>query len=253
MKKAHRNSIYGKSFFLCLLAVCLVFFNVSCGLDVISVVLDDPVSVTSSPNKDSTLEGCIFEFSTRKLDNSNDMGKGYVYYNIYNKSSIENSEVNSLTTIANDSVRKFESAHSLINTYGYKELHFSNDTGASSDVFTLDNQNQNEIRIRLSNYGDEAGSKFSAYIKIGDAIKGVPVRLNGSSFDFGRAGSNDKVPETTDDDARKFEESQSDEEKGLYYVALFYVFMMYDDFYTPVYSPIHYLGTVTINATDVNN
>ena len=94
---------------------------------------------------------------------------------------------------------------------------------------------------------------MSAYIKLGDSKIGTPVRKDGSTFDFGRSGSNDKVPEITDDDARKFDDNQSEEEKGLYYVALFYVFMMYDEYYTPIYSPIHYLGSVKIDSKDILN
>ena len=230
--------------------MCLIFFNVSCGLDVISVVLEDPVSVTNQPNKDSAFTNRSFEFSTKKLDNATDMGKGYVYYKIYSKADIENNEVTSLNTLANDTTRN-NSATSLINTYNYKELNYSKDDGKNYKSVVFDNKAQN-IKIRLTNYVDTSSEEFSASIKIDDKGDGVPFRINGKTFDFGRKGSNDEIPVEADDDSSNGE-TKWDNESTTYYVALFYVFMMYDDFYTPLYSPIHYLGTVKIDSTDENN
>lgn len=251
MKKAHSNSVNRKKiFFLWLLSLCLVFFNLSCGLDVISVVLEDPVSVSTSPNKesDSFSPQSTFSFSTRKLDNSNDLGKGYVYYKIYNKAEVQNSEVNSLTNMAN-STNKQDSAHGLTESYGYKELHYTKDNSQNSDVLTLENKSQS-VDIRLTN--DVVDSDIlSAFVKIDGAKIGLPVRINGSSFDFGKSGINDKIPLASDDDTpalEKFPDEQPEDEAGKYYVSLFYVFMMYDESYIPRYSPIRYLGTVTVNT-----
>ena len=235
--------------------MCLVFFNTSCGLDVISILIDDPVTgVESIPNENTTaFESCYFKFSTQKVDNANDMGKGYVYYKIYNKLDVMTSERNSLTSRADNSTGKYESAHYLIN-YGYKELNYTSDNGSSTETLVLDNTSQ-DIRIRLTNY-DDSSELHSASVLIDGKKKGVPVRNNGFSFDFGRSGSNDKLPVASDDDTpavEKFPENQGENENGLYYVALFYFFEMFNDDFSPNRSPIHYLGTVTIDSKVIQN
>lgn len=252
MKKAHSKDKYG-NFFLCLLAVCFIFFNVSCGLDVLSVVLDDPVTdVTSLPNITSSYENLHFTFETKQLDNANDFGYGYVYYKIYNRSTSAESEANNLIKIATDENRKSASASSM-RDYGFKELKLLPSSGKATPL-RFENESQN-IRIRLTTY--DASTSFRSIIAVDDVSMGTPLRCIDGTFDFKTAAStgegtvfSDAAPQKGDEDAKNL--SDTPPAPGVFYVSLFYVFMMYDDTYTPIYSPVHYLGTVRINADERN-
>ena len=252
MKKAYGNNRRFK-FVLSLFSVCFIFLTLSCGLDVISVVLDDSVSTNDTPNITTEEALRSFNYSTHKLDNSNTMGKNYVAYKIYNKNSFLDSEISSLNTLINDSNKKQNSAISLLNTYNYKYLNIKS---ASDDEeysqFEIDNA-AHEVKIRLANY-DDTTDDYSAGIWVDNVRKGVPCRNGtGLTFDFGRKGKYDSVPQKTDDDAKGFADEQPEDENGLYYVAMFSVFMMLDDDYATVYSPIHYLGCVQLDSGSETN
>lgn len=245
-------------FFLVLFAVCLSFFNAGCGLDVLAEILDDPFSVENQPNSESSFDTCYFKFSTRRLSNANDMGRAYIYYKIYNDDQKVSSEESSLISKADDSVGKLSSATYMRETYGYKQLHYITSAGASSSAFDLSNA-RHEIRIRLTNYSDEIDD-YSAAIFIDEQKVGIPVRMNGKTFDFGRDGSDDENPANTHNeenaassDTKGFLQKQDDGEENIFYVAMFGVFEQPNDTWDPVFSPIHFLGRVKINANERNN
>ena len=256
MKKAY-NSKRKYLFFLGLLCICLIFFNTACGLDVMDSVLEDPFYIESIPNIESGYENCSFKFSTVKLDNSNSFGKGYVYYKIYNKASRKNSEVNNIESMTSDSSRKYNAATTLINSYGYKELHYVSSLGGASSVLSLDNASQ-DIYIRLTNYAEP----FIAQISVDNETVGIPVRYNGKSFDFGRSGDYNEKPvkspntSSTEESASDYKllDSNGDENGNAYYVVLYGVFYMpTESFEKIIYSPVHYLGEVKIDARAENN
>ena len=257
MKKAY-NSKRKYLIFLGLLSVCLVFFNLSCGLDVLDAVLEDPFSPQNIPNRDSEYDASHFSFTTTKLENSNSFGKGYIYYKIYNKESIKNSEVDYVSSMANDSTRKYNSATTLINSYSYKELHYASGFGANPIPLALDNDSQ-DVYIRLTNYSTDA---FKAQIVIDGKSYGIPLRYNGKSFDFGRSGDYHEKPvkiqgasssEESSTDIRRLD-SSGDDNGNTYYVVLYGVFYMpTESFEKIIYSPVHYLGEVKINAASENN
>ena len=143
---------------------------------------------------------------------------------------------------------------SLINNYSYQPLHFIKEEGAQLEEFSFDNEAQ-AISLRLTNYGTE---EYSAKIVIGDKEIGIPMRFNGKSFDFGGIGENDEKPvmvsgaEESSSDVRRF----SDDPDGpdLFYVVLYGIFYMPNEsFEKIIYSPIHYLGEVTINSAEQYN
>lgn len=239
-------------FFLVLFAVCLSFFNAGCGLDVIDSVLEDPFYTDNVPNIESGYENCNFRFSTVKLDNANAFGKGYIYYKIYNNSNRKNTEVNNIESMTSDSSRKYNAATTLINTYSYKELHYVSSLGGSAATLSLDNDSQN-IYIRLTNYADP----FIAQITVDNGAVGIPVRYNGKSFDFGRPGDYYEKPvkssntNNTEENASDYKslDSTGDENGNAYYVVLYGVFYMpTESFEKIIYSPVHYLGEVKIDA-----
>ena len=258
MKKADSNR--RKSlFFLVLFAICLSFFNLSCGLDVLKKPIDDPFASENQPNIESTFDSCYFYFSTRKLSdiNDDDMAKAQVFYKIYNDDQKVSSEESSLISMADDSVRKSNSAQTMIETYGYKELHYLMDDGTNA-IFELSNKQQ-KIRIRLTNYTDDE-EEYSARIYVDDKKVGIPIRMTGKTFDFGRSGENDENPASThstenasSSDTKGFLEKQDEGEENIFYVAMFAVFWMWDESYETNYSPVHFLGRVKIDANVLNN
>lgn len=251
MKKAY-NSRRKYFVFLGLLYICLFFINVSCGLDVLDAVLEDPfVTNESLPNESSAFDSRTFRFTTTKLDNANDFGKCYVYYKIYNSSRKE-SEKNQLDSIAADSSRKHNSYSTLINSYSYQPLHFITLNGGQEEELSFENQSQN-VSIRLTNYGTDA---YSARVIVDDVVIGTPVRYNGKSFDFGRTGDNDEKPvklptaEENNSDVKSLTEGDT----NTFYVVMYGIFQMpSDSFDKIIYSPIHYLGEVKIDAGAENN
>lgn len=236
------------------MSVCLVFltavFTVSCGLDVISIVLDDfVVDTIQKPEETSLYDSCNFNFTTRKLDNSNDLGHGYVYYKVYNKLTTIQSETTSLSVLTEDSAKK-NTSFSRLNDYGFKELMVKK--GSNVSIFQLSNEIHN-VDIRLTNYAQsDSGTSFDAHITVDSVVEGIPLRTNDKPFDFGRDTGNGKpVPVSQDEDTKGF--AATGDEPDIFYVSLYSVFMMYDDNYEPVYSPVHYLGTVKIDAGEENN
>ena len=252
MKKAY-NSKRNYLFFLGLLCICLFSFNLSCGLDTVDAVLEDPFYELNIPNEESNYDNCYFSFSTAKLSNSNSFGKGYVYYKIYNKRTTKNSEVNRIDTMINDSSSRYNAATTLINSYNYKELYYVKALGDNPSTLVLDNVPQN-IRIRLTNYGSSTGD-FSAKIFIGDTLQGIPVRNNGKTFDFGRNGTYDEKPVKMENDENASDtKGFSDEVTSEFFVVLYGVFAMpTESFEKIIYSPVHYLGEVRIDANTENN
>lgn len=252
MKKAYsdkRKSL----FFLGLFAVCLSFFNLSCGLDVVDAVLDDPFYTEQIPEESYGFELRTFSFSTVKLDNANEFGKGYIYYKIYNKSSVKNSERDNIETMTADSSRRHNAYTTLINTYCYQPLHYVKELGGQALEFSLDNKAQS-VSIRLTNYGTDA---YSARIVVDNSVVGIPMRFNGKTFDFGRNGDYDEKPvqvpsaEENTSDVKRFSDKPDSES---FYVVLYGVFYMpSDSFEKTFYSPVHYLGEVKIDSTSEMN
>lgn len=243
-------------FFLCLLSVCLFFVNVSCGLDVLSIVLEESDNVTRSdiPTVDSGMDS-TFKFSTHTVTDPYSFGRTYIYYKIYNSSSLLESEVNSLTNQAADSSKKYNSANTMMSsTYEYKPLQIKTQNGDKENSSGLELENAaHEIKIRLTTYGD-ATEEYTAGIWIDGEKKGEPVRVvNSNPFDFGR--SSEYVPLSGQEDTKNFTENKDEtaSDYNVFYVALFAYFMLLDDNYTPIYSPIAHLGSVKIDATtDLN-
>ncbi|MBO4640941.1 MAG: hypothetical protein J5710_14415 [Treponema sp.] len=259
MKKAYsgkRKSL----FFLGLFAMCLFFFNISCGLDVLDAVLDDPFTTNESPSfvneEEQPPENMYFRFSTSVLTNANDFAKGYIYYKIYNSAKTKDSEKSTIESVVSDSSRRHDSYTTLINNYSYQPLHYASSIDSPDSEFEFENDKVHEIRIRLTNYYEDS-TDFSAGITVDNTNLGIPLRFNGKTFDFGRTGSKDEKPqkvlssEESYSDVRKLEENP---ENDFFYVVLYGVFNMpTDTFEKTIYSPVHYLGEVKIDSDSENN
>lgn len=257
MKKAKCNK--RKSLIiLVLFALCLSFFNLSCGLDVLAIVLADPCTPSHTPDVGFQYDELYYGFTINKLDNANDFGQTSVYYKIYNDLSKASSEEATLISASEDSERRYNSVSIMIDQYGYKELHYLDALSGKSKSFNLSNDSHT-VWIRLTNY-DDTSEEFSAGIIVDGELLGIPLRLNGKTFDFGRKGENDENPSVnigdanaSDSDTKGFVEKQAEGKENIYYVVMFSVFEMLNDSYEPVYSPIHRLGRVEINANEEKN
>ena len=149
--------------------------------------------------------------------------------------------------------RKYNAATTLISSYSYKELHYASALGGTVTPVVLDNSSQN-VYIRLTNYV----SPFIAQISIDNKAIGIPLRYNGKTFDFGRTGEYDEKPKNNNNediplDCKRLD-TKGDGDGDTFYVVLYGVFSMpTDSFEKIIYSPVHYLGEVKIDAGEQNN
>ncbi|MCR5189430.1 MAG: hypothetical protein K6C97_10880 [Treponema sp.] len=243
--------------FLLLCLVCLFLFNMGCGLDVFYVI-EAPTTIIHSPSYDSTdFSESYFAFYTNETNISSTSGLKFkgteVYYRIFDSSSQMQSEVNTLVSLSNDDSTSSTAADTMIKSYGFSKLRVKDNYEEPLIPYSGTNKN---IYIRLTDYQDIEA--YSARI-LEDGASGtylnsatsktVPVRNAYYTFNFGRDGSTDKVPEKDDDDFDYI----SGPTDSKYYVAMFAVAFGYDAAYTNYYSNILYLGSVTIDASTTDN
>ncbi len=217
--------------------VISLFFLTGCGLDVIKDVYADPVTSILLPTVDSEADAMFFEFSTSKLPDSTNMGQIYIYYKIYNRLSTLNSEQSTLSSLAGDENKSTTSASRMLD-YGYRELHVdekgSGGAGSDTKVVILSNEDH-QVKLLLTAPG------FTPEITVDDKNLGTPCRTNDKNFDFFNPPDGSNKPLADDEDTKNF----ANDSDG-YYVALFSVFSTFDESYEPLYSPIHYLGSIKV-------
>ena len=226
---------------ICLFSLLLSFLLPGCGLDVVKDVYADPVTEITMPTVDSAAEGMIFEFSTRQLADTTNMGHIYIYYKIYNKQSTCNSDQSYLTGQAADENRRASSANRMIE-YGFRELHVDTSgnggLGRDTQSFTLTNGNH-VVSICLRAPG------YDPLIKVDDVVAGVPCRTIDKNFNFFEQSDGSNKPLSDDEDIKNFS-TNPDTNPEAYCVSLFAVFSTFDEVFEPLYSPIHYLGSIKI-------
>lgn len=256
MKKTQTNKLRFFLFFV--IPMCLFLFNVSCGLDTVEVI-EPPNYIKTQPNITSiddvqSFDNKTFDFFTNETATYSEISflGTEIYYRIYNNFSTMINERSALINSATTTSTSASSASKLINDYNYKKLKFPDD----SDLIipkSASNSNQ-EVTIRLTDYFEPGD--FSACVKVnGNLLKGTleaskPMRFTAPvlTFNFGRDGDKDDVPSSGDSDF-----SYSSSGTNIYYVCLFAVGTGIDIYYSPQYSSICYLGTVTINSDSENN
>lgn len=230
--------------FSLILTVCLIFFNLSCGLDTF-YELNAPDNVIHKPDCSSIdyTDNYFDFFSASKPDTGipiKFIGTD-VYYKIYKSSTRLNSEADDLISIANKSDSASATAERMIQSYKFQPLRAS---GHEDDnvLFPIKKENddgRHHVNIRLSTY-----TLYPAYITIdsGDSI-GIPIRNlpKKTGFNF-KTSLPDTIPESTDADVNT-SGSSSDSD---WYVSMFAVAVGQDSSYAPVYSNVLYLGSVRI-------
>lgn len=257
------NKAYSKleRLLLSLFVVCLILFNNSCGLDTY-IVMDDPVlNIIHEPEYSSIqFQENYFEFYTNETGNyPNDfMFLGTeVYYKIYNNYSIMNQERATLESLASDKDTASKAPDKLryetnAGGYGYVPLKIANYIETPLIKASKPAKNQH-IYIRLSDYQSDPLYASKITIDGSSVIDGQiskPVRsVEGYTFNFGRKGNNDKIPQNDTKDVKY----SSFSEDHTWYVCLFAVAVGHDVSYLPYYSNVTYLGCVPIKDNTADN
>ena len=180
-------------FATCILVLCLVFFNLSCGLDIIEYY--EPPYVTINPpepeNIDSNQKYILFK--TNNSENTSISFKGTnVFYKIYNNREDARNDRDRLKSISQNDYSG-TSAETLITNYKYAMLNNSNilcpksESGSDYDVridFTdsnrfaliIDGKEQKPLRA-VENYEFNFDSSYWSY----DSERDFDVKYNSSS------------------------------------------------------------------------
>ena len=156
MIKTQSNKIM--VFATCILVLCLVFFNLSCGLDIIEYY--EPPYVTINPpepeNIDSNQKYILFK--TNNSENTSISFKGTnVFYKIYNNREDARNDRDRLKSISQNDYSG-TSAETLITNYKYAMLNNSNilcpksESGSDYDV-RIDFTDSNKFALIIN--GDE--------------------------------------------------------------------------------------------------
>ena len=145
-------------FATCILVLCLVFFNLSCGLDIIEYY--EPPYVTINPPEPENIDSNqkYISFSTNNSENTSISFKGTnVFYKIYNNREDARNDRDKLKSISQNDYSG-TSAETLITNYKYAMLNNSNilcpksESGSDYDV-RIDFTDSNRFALIIN--GDE--------------------------------------------------------------------------------------------------
>lgn len=236
-----------KGLFQILFLMCLILFNLSCGLDTFYVI-DNPSLKIHEPQYSSIdPSSYYFEFYTAENTYNDIKFLGTdVYYKIYRNTARMENEYKSIISTAENTETAAQAPSRLIDTYKYKTLE-ANGFYSNSVLIPSIGVNR-KITIRLSDY-----PPYNAQILVADqnaygsSERVIPVRniVNPSgalTFSFKNLPA-DLRPQKDDADV-DYNGTGSDSE---WYVAMFAVAVAQDANYSQVYSNVLFLGTVKIS------
>ena len=254
MKKTRTNKF--KFFLFNIILMCLFLFNLSCGLDTFEVI-EAPYQITKKPEHNDveeiqSYENKEFEFFTNESGNYSEITflGTEVYYKIYNNFQTMYNERSGLITASDSTSTSVSATQSLISKY--KKLRVSNEQKTDLLIPKSPSNSPIKVNIRLTDYD----ANYCAQIQVNgnpinsDYEHSRPLRNmdSESTFNFDRDGDNNKIPADSDSDFS----SGSFSKPNIYYVCLFAVGTGVDMYYSPQYSKILYLGTVTIDSNAVS-
>ncbi len=238
---------------------CLIF--TTCGLETF-YYLDPPIDSGHTTRWD-TEDGAnaYFSFITNETGSNGSLGGDFnfqgteVYYNIFaSTSTMESvqSSIDSLNTKSDVSA----AAESMIKTYGYQNLLYrpsgSSKTRTSTPLIPYSGENRS-VYIRLNTPRDSFDIEYMQpaicysdnYDK--DNLLGTPRRKTGSNnygFEFTKKGSGSSSnPVPTNGDSDLYSSSSSD---STWYIDMWAVSVGRDASYSPSYSRMLHLGSVSI-------
>lgn len=228
--------------------ICLLLFNLSCGLDVLYVI-GSPFSIGGIPNENSSYEDKFFIFRTNEIADDIIITGTDVYYKIYDNLTKLQTDISYINNIENYSSSKdklFSKKFAKLTTDLYNEVVLVPKQGVGLS---------RTVKIRLTDYQDS--ETFSARILVNDdnlygsANRVIPVRSisEKKTFNFGRAGIKDGKPLSGDEDSDITAASSS----GVYFVAAYALTVGFDSAFTPCYSEPLYLGYIKIDSNEVDN
>lgn len=241
---------------LCINTVCLFLLTfLSCGLETY-VVLESPVSTIHVPNYsniDKTEN--YFEFWTNEPDDNKTYPEDFdflgtdIYYKIYNNVNQMINEVSAINTAAGSSTTSSKTPDLLMTSYKYNTLKANGNI--SSPIIPSSTGKNRRVYVRLTDYQN---SNWASQIsidgnKIGDPGRNIVKNGVYLSFNFGRQGDNDVKPGSADSDVTY----SSGNDDGKWYVAMYALASGKDTTFTYYYSNVLYLGSVLIDANEIDN
>ena len=218
-----------KVFATCLLVLCLVFFNLSCGLDIIEYY--EPPYVTINPpepeNIDSNQKYILFK--TNNSENTSISFKGTnVFYKIYNNREDARNDRDRLKSMSQNDYSS-TSANKLIDDYKYAMLNKNN-----SNILCPKSGSDYDVRI------DFTDSNSFALIINGEKQK--PLRaVENYEFNF------DSSYWTYENEQRDFDVKYNPSSAtDVWYVQFFAASIGLSSTLTEQYSNIVYLGCISL-------
>lgn len=222
-----------KVFAICILVLCLVFFNLSCGLDIIEYY--EPPYVTINPpepeNIDSNQKYILF--STNNSENTSISFKGTnVFYKIYNNREDARNDRDKLKSISQNDYSG-TSAETLITNYKYAMLNKNN-----SNILCLCPKSESgsdyDVKIDFTD-----SNRFALII---DGKEQKPLRaVENYEFNF------DSSYWTYENEQRDFDvKYNSSSATDVWYVQFFAASVGLSSTLTEQYSNIVYLGCISL-------
>lgn len=220
-------------FATCILVLCLVFFNLSCGLDIIEYY--EPPYVTINPPEPENIDSNqkYISFSTNNSENTSISFKGTnVFYKIYNNREDARNDRDKLKSISQNDYSG-TSAETLITNYKYAMLNNSNilcpKPKSGSDDY--------DVRIDFTD-----SNKFALIINVDGKEEQKPLRaVENKEFNF------DSSYWTYENEQRDFDvKYNSSSATDVWYVQFFAASVGLSSTLTEQYSNIVYLGCISL-------
>lgn len=230
MIKTQTNKIM--VFATCILVLCLVFFNLSCGLDIIEYY--EPPYVTINPPEPENIDSNqkYISFRTNNSENTSISFKGTnVFYRIYNNREDARNDRDRLKSISQNDYSG-TSAETLITNYKYAMLNNSNilcpKPKSGSDDY--------DVRIDFTD-----SNKFALIINVDGKEEQKPLRAV-ENYEFNFDSSYWTYDNERDFDVKYNSSSATD----VWYVQFFAASIGLSSTLTEQYSNIVYLGCISL-------
>lgn len=229
-----------------------LFFFTTCGLDTY-YTLTPPIRVIHTVNYTNTDPDQNYLSFTTAVNTNPDTSFRFlgtaVYYRIYANTSTMLSHISSISSV--NTTSDYSAAATRMVGYGYQQMNTSD-----GSIQPLISAQGADVQIRLTNNQESVSPDIGNTAQI-SLINKIPRRALGTNktFDFGRfenslytPSENYTPPASGDED---FENGDVTDKK--YYVNMYAVAVGRDTTYTTYYSNVLWLGTIVIDAGNVNN
>ena len=234
---------------------------VSCGLDTFYYLEPPKTDGHTTKYTSNDRPQLYFSFLTNEEGDNSDYGSSdfsflgtEVYYKIYNNYSAMVSAQSSIDSL-NSSSDVSAAATNIINSRNYKTLLFSS---YNQTPLIPEKNDDRYVYIRLNSI--KGSAEYSAVVCYGTSamesyvsgssgvtLIGKPLRNvssgSGYGFDFKKTDNDNPLPVSSDEDVSW---SSSSSEDGVWYVDMWAVSVGRDSSYSPSYSKLLHLGSISI-------